>query len=306
MLHVTHLDDLPSRRWTYGPIDGVWSYVATERQGGLPARNAGCRRCRIPASATPVPVHQHLGAEEVFHVLAGDGFAYELDGDGERSYAVRAGDLIVRRANMEAHALVAGPAGLDVIAFGPSAAPRAEVFPRIGVTRLRERWVEVDVGGHPWEREAALPPLTLPPPTAARPPWYVHRGDVPLVARNGSAIGDLGTAAGAVECGIHVVRVDAAATDGPRRAHSIAERLLLVQAGDGVAVGDAGRHPLRVGSVVLALAGTGAAWQVEAGADGLDLLEFATRDPADIAYLPDSGEALISALGVVVPARTSD
>lgn len=308
MPDVAHLDDLPRTRWTFGHIDGTWTYVSTEKQGGLPSRRAGCRRCVAPHGAMPVPVHQHLGAEEVFVVLGGDGLAYERDGDGERAYAVSEGDVIVRRANLEAHAFVAGPGGLDVLAYGPSAAPRAEVFPRIGVVRLRERWLEIDAGVHPWEREAALGLPELPAPSAERPARYVRAEDVRAVdAGPGVEVQTLGEPAGAVDVGVRriVVRPDHA--DGPRRAHSAVERLVLVRGGSGhvQGAGDTATA-LRAGSVVGVRAGTGEAWRIVAGPDGLDLIDLCVLDAADMIHLPDSGELLVPALGVAVPARALD
>lgn len=307
MLHVAHLDELPVARFTYGHIDATWTYVATAEQGGLMARRAGCRRAVVAPGASAVPVHQHLGAEEVFVILAGDGLAYELDGDGERTFRVRAGDLVVRRANREAHALVAGSQGLELLAYGPSAAPRAEVFPRAGVLRLRQRWLEMDGGVHPWEREAALGPPALPEPAAERPARYVHVDDVPAaVGMHGVEVRRLGEAGGAEQVGVRRIAIAPGHADGPRRVHSAVERLVLVVAGEGQAQCGERAWPLAVGSVVSAQPGAGRPWRLVAGDAGLDLLDLSVLDPGDAIHLPDTAEVLLPALGVALPARPVD
>lgn len=308
MLHLTHLDDVPKASWTYGHIDGAWSSIATDRGDGLPARAGSCRSVRIPPDAMPVPVHQHLGAEEVFVVLSGEGRAYELPEAGRaRTYAVATGDVVVRRANEEAHGFVAGPGGLEVLAYGPNAAPRAEVFPRAGVLRLRGRWLEMDTGTHPWEREAELGMPRLLPPSSPRPARYVRPGAVPSVsAGSGVEVRMLGEAGGAEQVGVRRIAIAPDHADGPRRAHSSVERLVLVLGGSGHAHSGDEALPLRQGSALLASPGSGQAWRIVAGAEGLDLLDLCVLDPADMIHLPDSGEVIVPALGVALPARPLD
>src|ERR687886_61330 len=77
------------------------------------AVRAGLSRYLLPRGGRAMPVHVHGDEEEIFFVLHGEGLSWQ---DG-RTYPVHAGDCLVHRAGAEAHTIVGGPGGLDVLAF---------------------------------------------------------------------------------------------------------------------------------------------------------------------------------------------
>ena len=108
---VTHWDDAPSERIDRGALRRTrWDLGAAAG-----SRRVGLKRVRPEPGGQTSPVHAHSAEEEIFFVLAGGGWLCEEGGD---AYAVGADDAIVHVAGGPAHTLVAGPGGLDVLAFG--------------------------------------------------------------------------------------------------------------------------------------------------------------------------------------------
>ena len=58
-------------------------------------------------------------------------------------------------------------------------------------------------------------------------------------------------------------------------------------------------HPVKAGSVVARPAGTGVAHAFGAGADGMTLLMYGTRDPRGVCLYPRSGKVYFVGLGLV-------
>ena len=82
---LTHMDDVPAEERSVGDIR------ATRQMLGPAAGSVeiGASRWQIPAGARNAPAHVHATEEEIFYVLAGEGFAWR---DGQ-AYAVGPGDV---------------------------------------------------------------------------------------------------------------------------------------------------------------------------------------------------------------------
>jgi uncharacterized cupin superfamily protein len=111
------------------------------------------------------PLHLELAEEEIFFVLGGSGLSWQWEGGEPLVYEVSEGDCLVHLAGEAAHTLVAGPHGLDVLAFGMRVSATGTWLPRAGVVRVPPTWVEAPGGKHPWEREAAAGDEELPDPS---------------------------------------------------------------------------------------------------------------------------------------------
>jgi uncharacterized cupin superfamily protein len=283
---VTHLDevepttiaqgDLRGTRWRLGPAAG--------------AVRVGLSRYRIEPGERAIPVHRHGDEEELFFVLEGDGLSWQ---DG-RTYAVAAGDCVLHRAGAEAHTLVAGDRGVDVLAFASGSDTHLTWLPRANVMWAAPRWLPLD-GPHPFAAEAAAGPLEVPGPEAERPPTIVALNDVAVDgSRRRGDVGndrrDLGDALGSQRSGLGHLVVDAGRLSYPPHCHSSEEELFVVLDGDGTLLLGDEERPVRRGSVVARPAGTGVAHAFRAGEQGLTLLAYGTRDPSDIAFYPRSGK----------------
>lgn len=258
----------------------------------------GCGRWEPAPGCQSTPAHREGAEEEIYVVLAGSGWSWQ---DGA-TYAIGAGDVLVHRADEEAHTLVAGDDGLDVLAFGPRAPSATTQLPRAGVLRAQETWVELPGGAHPWEREDAAGRVELGDPQP-RPDRIVALGDVPERrierGRTAMTVRDCGRAAGSRRTGLRHLTVDPGAESYPPHCHSAEEELFVVLEGDGFVVIGEEEHPVRRGSVVSRPAGTRVAHSFRAGDEAVGLLAYGTRDPRDVAFYPRSGKLYVRGLGLV-------
>jgi len=292
---VTHADEVAPQVIDRGELRG------TRRRLGAAAGavRTGLSRYGLAAGERAMPVHVHADEEELFVVLAGSGLSWQ---DGA-TYAVGAGDVVVHRAGAEAHTILAAPGGegLDVLAFGSGSDTGLTWLPRARAWWAGPHWLPHD-GPSPFRREVDAGPLHVPPPAAARPATIVSAGEVPE-RRSGrgdvdTVVRDLGRAAGSVRCGLRRVAVAPGTLSAPPHCHSVEEELFYVVEGDGtLELGDE-RHAVRAGSVVARPAGTGVAHAFRAGAGGLTLLAFGTREPGDAAFYPRAGKVALRGLGV--------
>ena len=67
-----------------------------------------------------------------------------------------------------------------------------------------------------------------------------------------------------------------------------------------------GTFPVRAGSTVARPAGTRVGHSFRAGAAGLTLLAYGTRDPGDVAYYPRSGNVNLRGVGVIFRPESLD
>lgn len=271
---------------------------------------AGVNRVEILPGRRSTPVHSEGEEEEIFYVLGGTGLSWQ---EGE-TFDVRAGDCLVHLAGRQTHTLVAGPDGLDVLAFGMRAYAEMGYLPRAGVMRHGRATIDLSPDDrHPWEREAAAGELELPPPSP-RPARIVNVADLPADGRHGKTVAsdhrELAGAAGSKRTGLNHHAVPPGMLNVPPHCHSAEEEIFVVLEGNGTLEltpsprsatrgVESSAHAVWTGSVVARPAGTGVAHAFRAGADGLKLLAYGTRDPNDICYYPRSRKISWRGVGVI-------
>lgn len=288
--HVIERGPLEGRRWRLGPLAG--------------ADRVGLSRYAMGPGQRPMPLHTHADEEEIVFVLAGGG----VTTDGERAWAIAAGDTIAHAAGGAPHTLVAGPDGLDVLVFATGSDTRLTWLPRANVMFAGPRWLPLD-GPHPFRAEVDAGPLVLGAPEPERPPHVVPFDAVEPVPREISDLRlvrrRLGTAAGATRSGLsHVTTAPGRRASLPH-CHSAEEELFVVLEGSGLLElhasdgSPAGEHPVARGSLASRPPGTGVAHSFLAGPDGLTLLAFSRNDPGDVIFYPRSQKVFARGLGVI-------
>ena len=303
---ISHWDDVRVVRREEGHICGDWQSLT-----GDASVTVGVKRIRIPAGSWSTPLHLEGSEEEIFFVLDGSGVSLQRVGSTEEAYPVRTGDCLVHLALVHAHTLLAGPDGLEVLAFGQRHYPRNTLLPRAGVSWLGPTWVLAgEPDDHPWKREAAVGPAELGP-LSPRPSHVVNVDEVEPASRVGAtverSVRDLGRAAGSFATGLRSFEVAPGKLLNPPHCHSAEEEIFVVTDGTGVLElwtrerrdSPSEEHPLRRGSVVARPAGTGLAHTFRAGDAGLSLLAYGTRDPRDITFYPRSGKVSLRGIGVI-------
>ncbi len=296
---IAHWDDVAPRDLRRGPmqLDRVDLGEAAD------SKDIGVARLKLDPGGRSSPVHVELDEEEIFFVLGGSGLSWQ---DG-KTYEVGAGDTIVHRVGWETHTLIAGPDGLDVLAFGERTNPTATVLPRAGVLRMGAT-VEIADGPHPWDREAAAGELELPEPSP-RPSTIVNVADV-----EGEGWKRLGGAADSERTGLNW-GWSADEAEGPVHCHSEDEEIYVVLEGSGTLVlvptPQAARSgtteeetPIRAGHVISRRPGTRIAHGIRADKAGMTFLAYGTRRPNDICYYPRSNQIFFRGLGLI--ARLED
>ena len=294
--HIVHWDDVESEYDEAGTIGSTWTQLA--RAAGSDRINMN--RIRIASGRRSTPLHSESD-EEIFFVLSGSGLSWQREGDQDATFAIRAGDCLVHLAGREAHTLVAGEGGLDVLAFGVGPHPALAYFPRLDVIRVGPAIVDVD-GRHQWDLEGALSDPDLPPP-GPRPSRIVNaeevepeqwgRGDVSVETR------DLGVSAGSNRTGINYNRVASGKLSAPPHCHSVEEELFVILEGEGVCILGDEEYPVRQGHVVARPASSRVPHAFRGGEVGLAMLAYGTRDPNDICYYPRSDKIYFRGVGLM-------
>lgn len=290
--NVVHLDDLPVQERE--AVDIAVAYVRLASAAG--AQRIGATRYVVPPTRRMMPVHVHSDEEELFFVEAGAGLLWQ----GGKTYAVRAGDVIVHRIQEEAHTLIAGDEGLTVIAFGEGSDTNITLLPRPNAWWLGTRWLPAD-GPNPFRLEAALGPLELPGTVEPERPSNVRNLDeieVETEVRPGYDITerDGGRAVGSVRTGLRHDVLAPGTLSCPPHWHTAEEELFIVLDGTGtVELGDES-YPLSPGSIVARPPGTKVAHALRAGPEGLTYLAYGTRVAADVCFYPRSGKANIGGM----------
>jgi uncharacterized cupin superfamily protein len=303
---ISHWDDVEAVRRERGHIGGEWQGLT-----GAASEWVGVQRIRIDPGKWSTPLHLEGSEEEIFFVLSGSGVSVQWDGSTEEAFAVGEGDCLVHLALEHAHTLQAGPGGLEALAFGERHYAANTLLPRAGVSWLGPTWVlEGAPDDHPWKREAAAGPPELGE-LAERPARIVNAADVSWEERIGETVArrvrDLGRASGSLKTGIRLFDVSPGKLLNPPHCHSAEEEIFVVLDGDGVVElwphlrygGEREEHAIRRGSVVARTAGTGRAHAFRAGADGLSVLAYGTRDPRDVTYYPRSRKVNIRGIGLI-------
>jgi uncharacterized cupin superfamily protein len=81
--------------------------------------------------------------------------------------------------------------------------------------------------------------------------------------------------------------------------HASEEEVFVVLEGDGVCILGEEEHPVRAGSVVARPPRTRVGHGFRAGADGMKLLAYGTREPNDIAWYPRSKKVYFRGVGLM-------
>jgi uncharacterized cupin superfamily protein len=295
---IAHWDDVEGATRAAGHLDAKWQDLGSAAGSDL----VGLQLIRIAPAGWSTPAHIEHAEEEIFWVLRGSGVSWQDAGDGPRTHAVGPGDCLVHLARGEAHTLHAGPDGLDVLAFGERALGGGAHLPRAGLSWHGPSWVRSGGEPAPWQAEAAAgaPELVAESP---RPASILHVDTVEAARRAGATVSrerrDLGRAAGSIATTLVHVRVEPGKLSSPPHCHSAEEELFVVLEGDGALLLGDEKHPVRAGSVVSRVAGSGVAHSFRAGADGLAMIAYGRRDPNDILFYPRSGKLFLRGVGVV-------
>ena len=301
---IQHWDDARTWRGERGHIAGTWWSLT-----GRNSRTVGLKRIQVDPGMWSTPLHLEGTEEEIFYVLGGSGVSVQWEGEGDPvGYEVNAGDFLVHRALENAHTLQAGPEGLDVLAFGQRTdAEGITWLPRAGVAWLGETWAPVGTEeDHPWTREAAAGPPDVGE-LQPRPSTIRNIDDLEPAERDTATIGRRvrypGRELGSIKTGIRHCEVLPGKLSAPPHCHSAEEEIFVVLAGDGQLLlweeSGVAEHPVRAGSVVCRLAGTGVAHAFRGGVDGMTLLMYGTRDSRDVCYYPRSQKVFFIGLGLI-------
>jgi uncharacterized cupin superfamily protein len=294
MSAIAHWEDANSETEDLGAIGGTW----TELSEAVGAVRLGVNRIEIASGKAATP--QHAEDEEVFYVLGGSGWSVQEDG----CFAIGAGDVVYYGAWEPAHTVVAGDDGLDVIAFGTRDGPRgATRFPRIDKVRLMGHLLSGD-HTHQWELEAQLDRIEVKDPPDPRPATIVNADAMePFHYEMGAAKADarfLTRALGARGIALNRADILAGGEAAPPHCHSMEEELFVVLDGDGVLLlgAEEAEHPLRAGSLVSRLPGTGVPHGFRAGERGMRVLMFSDKHPNDMTFSPRNGKVTLRGLGI--------
>jgi uncharacterized cupin superfamily protein len=296
--HLAHWDEVETERHSQGAFRSAWTDLGTAA-GSV---TVGVNRVQVEPEARSTPLHMEGSEEEIFFVLGGSGRSWQYDGEVEATFEIRAGDCLVHRASHEAHSVVAGPDGIDYLAFGMRATAEYALFPRLKGGRVGMLWAD-EIDMHQWQKELALGDPELPQPSA-RPDRIVNLDDVePTPFGQGEAVQairrDLGRAAGSALIGLKHVTVEPGKLACPAHCHSAEEEIFVVLEGEGVCILDEHEYPVRRGHVLGRPAGTGIAHTFRAGDGGFTYLAYGTREPNDIAYYPSSNKVSLRGVGVI-------
>jgi len=290
---VAHIDEVEVEVLEVGPMRGHWRDLGTA--AGSVA--VGVVRGVIAPGARSTPVHRHGREEEFVVVLQGSGLSWQ---DGA-TFTIGPGDCVLHRAGEEAHTLIAGPEGLDVLVWGPREADEATHLPHAGLVRIGETSVAALDGPHPWEREAAAGELPMPsggPSPREQARNIVGLADVPAEpdehGHHAYLERDFGETLGSRSTGLRHVTIPAGREGIPPHCHAAEEELFVVLAGAGSAWLDEAEHPVRAGSVIARPAGTGVCHHFVAGPESdLVYLAYGQRCRGEIVFYARSGVAYL-------------
>jgi len=294
---VTHWDDLQVDHHELGPMNARWRTADGVR--------LGMSRIEVLPGAQSTPAHVHTAEEELFYVLGGSGLWWQ----GGATTAIGPGDVVFARPRGEAHTVIGGDDGIDVLAFGPRHDIELVHLPRPGVLRLGGVATVPAETKHQWYLEAEVGPVERPEP-GERPSNVVHVSDVPSAEEDRPGWEQverrIGRHLGAITTGMTLMEIAPGAKSCPFHCHSAEEELFVVLVGTGtLRLGDE-RHDLRRGHVVSRPAGSRIAHQFIAGDDGMTVLAYSNIDPNDLAFYPDSNKVKLRGLNVMIRVEPLD
>ena len=301
---IAHWDDVEPRDLRRGPMQ--LDRIDLGHAAG--SKEVGVARLKLDPGGRSSPVHVELDEEEIFYVLGGSGLSWQSG----KTYEVRAGDTIVHRVAEEDHTLIAGPDGLDVLAFGERTNVTASYLTRAGVLRM-DATVKVAEERHPWDLEAdaeisSCPSRAhVPRPSSTRRGGGRARGRVvrPCERRR---LGADGPQLGRV----------AAGQEGPAPLPLVEEEIFVVLEGSGVLelwptphIGCARNVEKEVLSCAPAMSSRaprrrGSPTSSARRAKRLTFLAYGTRRTGDICYYPRSNKINFRGVGIIARLESLD
>jgi uncharacterized cupin superfamily protein len=280
MTATAHWNEARSVRFDVGPMGSDWDLLGD----AAGCDKVGLRRIRISPGRQSTPVHAHFGEEEIFYVLRGSGWSWQENG----VYEIGEGDVILHPSRGPAHTVVAGNAGIDVLAFGDNLRHEAVRFPRIDAAWIGGMVLDFQPV-HQFQLEAERAgPVEIPGQVDPRPATITNVADVePTVFRRAgvdAAARFLGRALGARRTALNLTTLEPGSESARPHCHSAIEELFVVLEGDGVLLlgPDEEEHPVGAGSLVSRPAGTGIAHAFRAGQAGMTMLMYSDVDPNDM------------------------
>ncbi|HEV8687478.1 MAG TPA: cupin domain-containing protein [Gaiellaceae bacterium] len=288
---IAHWDEVPKKRAARDELGATWTFLGA----AAGTRNVGVNRIQIDPARRSTPAHVHQGEEEIFFVVGGSGLSWQ---DGE-TFAIRTGDCLVHRAGAEAHTLIAGLDGLDVLAFSTRAPAAATYLPYADAVRFGRLWLRVEVlDGRPFEHRD----LPLPEPSP-RPERIVNvedaKGDEWRAGDDMGALTKELAGKRSVLAGLNLDIVPPGLLNTAPHFHSAEEEVFVVIDGEGTLLLGDEEHPVRRGHVVARPPGTKVAHAFRGGDTGITVLLYGTREPNDMTYYPRSDVFALRGIGLL-------
>ena len=291
---VAHWDEVDWRHNAKGEMDATWQRLGD----AAGARGVGVNRVRVEPGKLPTPPHSHGASEEIYFVLAGSGLAWQ---DGE-VYEVRPLDCVIQRPDEMEHTFVAGDHGLEYLVFGTRHPTELGWLPRSRAIRFGWPWVE-GRDDDPWDVEATVEPLAYGEP-GPRPANILNVDEVELQTVRHQTFAYFTQNERTKLAGLGWETLPAGHRGSVPHCHSAEEEVFVILEGSATLElwpheGEVEETPLRPGHLVARPPGTRVSHSFRAGADGVTMLVYGTRDPNDMCWYPRSRKIAWRGLGVI-------
>jgi uncharacterized cupin superfamily protein len=291
---VAHWDEVDWRHNAKGEMDATWQGLGD----AAGTRGVGVNRVRVEPGKLPTPPHSHGASEEIYFVLAGSGLAWQ---DGE-VYEVRPLDCVIQRPDEMEHTFVAGDHGLEYLVFGTRHPTELGWLPRSRAIRFGWPWVE-GRDDDPWDVEATVEPLAYGEP-GPRPANILNVDEVELQTVRHQTFAYFTQNERTKLAGLGWEQLPAGHRGSVPHCHSAEEEVFVILEGSATLElwpheGEVEETPLRPGHLVARPPGTRVSHSFRAGADGVTMLVYGTRDPNDMCWYPRSRKIAWRGLGVI-------
>ena len=291
---VAHWDEVDWRHNAKGEMDATWQRLGD----AAGARGVGVNRVRVEPGKLPTPPHSHGASEELYFVLAGSGLAWQ---DGE-VYEVRPLDCVIQPPDEMEHTFVAGDHGLEYLVFGTRHPTELGWLPRSRAIRFGWPWVE-GRDDDPWDVEATVEPLAYGEP-GPRPENILNVDEVELQTVRHQTFAYFTQNERTKLAGLGWETLPAGHRGSVPHCHSAEEEVFVILEGSATLElwpheGEVEETPLRPGHLVARPPGTRVSHSFRAGADGVTMLVYGTRDPNDMCWYPRSRKIAWRGLGVI-------
>jgi uncharacterized cupin superfamily protein len=291
---VAHWDEVDWRHNAKGEMDATWQGLGD----AAGTRGVGVNRVRVEPGKLPTPPHSHGASEELYFVLAGSGLAWQ---DGE-VYEVRPLDCVIQRPDEMEHTFVAGDHGLEYLVFGTRHPTELGWLPRSRAIRFGWPWVE-GRDDDPWDVEATVEPLAYGEP-GPRPANILNVDEVELQTVRHQTFAYFTQNERTKLAGLGWEQLPAGHRGSVPHCHSAEEEVFVILEGSATLElwpheGEVEETPLRPGHLVARPPGTRVSHSFRAGADGVTMLVYGTRDPNDMCWYPRSRKIAWRGLGVI-------